>query len=194
MIPQVIAAIKARGLIPVLRTQRPDTEARDKSGQWSVVNGQDAIIDQNSKLKNPDSLTTDHWPLTTSHVFVLNTMGELRKLYALAFAVFAGRSFFKKGGGGSDMIEIAALAKPCCFGPFTQNFAEVVELLLSNHAAARVDSADSLAQTLAHWLENPAAAADVGRRAQDLIRAQQGSTDEYVRRLLALLNRPAPTK
>jgi len=34
-------------------------------------------------------------------VFVLNTMGELRKLYALAFAVFVGRSLIKKGGGAA---------------------------------------------------------------------------------------------
>ena len=160
VVPQVIAAIQARGLKPVLRTERPD-----------------------------GATNSNNEPLSGEQVFVLNTMGELRKLYALAFAAFVGRSLIKKGGGGSDMIEVTALAKPCCFGPYTQNFAEAVELLVSQDAAVETADGEALTRTLDAWLRDPSAAGALGRRAQELIRAQQGSTDQYVARLLELFRR-----
>ena len=120
-------------------------------------------------------------------------MGELRKLYALAFAVFVGRSLLKKGGGGSDMIEVAALGKPCCFGPYTANFVEVVEMLTQQgdggKGAVEVKDATDLTRVVGGWLAEPEGAAAMGRRAQELIRIQQEAraTDRYVERLLQLV-------
>lgn len=161
VVPQVVAAIEKAGLEPVLRSNRPDSP--------SIENGK-------SKLEN-------------HQVFVLNTMGELRKLYALAFAVFVGRSLVKKGGGGSDMIEVAALGKPCCFGPYTSNFAEVVELLTGGGVAKEVADAGELADVVGEWLGDPQHALEVGRQAQELIRQQQAAraTERYVARLLELV-------
>src|SRR5580704_10462580 len=50
-----------------------------------------------------------------------DTIGELRKFYAMADVVFSGRSLVDLGHRqhGSDMIEPAALAKPSIVGPFT---------------------------------------------------------------------------
>ena len=163
VVPQVIAAIRTRGLGPILRTERPDA--------------------------SPQSLSSSVPQFLSNQVFVLNTMGELRKLYALAFGVFVGRSLIKKGGGGSDMIEVAALGKPCCFGPFTANFAEAVELLLREGAAVEVQDAGALGRCLAGWLKDPAGARQMGLKSQGLIKAQQGSTDRYVQYLLALAHR-----
>jgi 3-deoxy-D-manno-octulosonic-acid transferase len=155
VVPEVVASIQRRGLVAVMRSERPD--------------GGQAM------------------PLKTGEVFVLNTMGELRKLYALSLAAFVGRSLQKVGGGGSDMIEVAALGRPSCFGPFTANFAEAVELLVQNNAATVVRDGVELRQAMEGWLADPAAALAVGLRAQDLIRRQQGSTARYVERLMALV-------
>ncbi len=163
VVPQVIAAIRARSLTPILRSERPDAS-------------------DSSKSEAPP-------PLQSHEVFVLNTLGELRKLYALAFGVFVGRSLIKRGGGGSDMIEVAALAKPCCFGPFTGNFAEAVELLTHHEAAVDISNEETLVDTVAGWLHDPAAAAATGKRAQELIGRQQGSTDRYVAHLLDVIHR-----
>ncbi len=132
----------------------------------------------------PDNTNTpaDFFPDT---VLVLNTLGELKKLYALSLGSFVGRSLIPLGG--SDMIEVAAMAKPCCFGPHTHNFAEAVELLLSNNAAVMVPDAAALTTLLGHWLEHPTDAAAMGQRAQDTIQQQRGSTDLYVGKLLELL-------
>jgi 3-deoxy-D-manno-octulosonic-acid transferase len=144
------------------------------------------------RTQRPDSAPPPH-PLAADEVFILNTMGELRKMYALAFGVFVGRSLIKKGGGGSDMIEVAALAKPCCFGPFTSNFAEVVERLLAEKTAVEVPDAAALTRTVEDWLRDPAAARDTGRRAQEVILRQRGSTDLYVAKMLEVINRGRAT-
>ena len=90
----------------------------------------------------------------------------------------------KKGGGGSDMIEVAALGKPCCFGRYTSNFAEVVELLVREGTAAELADGAEMKAVVGRWLADLPGARDMGRRAQALIRRQQGSTQRYVERLL----------
>ncbi len=124
-------------------------------------------------------------PLGLSQVFVLDTLGELKKLYALAFGVFVGRSLVKLGG--SDMIEVAALAKPCCFGPHTANFSEVVVLLVGERCAVEVADGNALTETIGGWLKDPDAAGAMGRRAREVIELQRGSTERYVVKLAELL-------
>ena len=128
-------------------------------------------------------------PLSSETIVVLDTLGELRKLYALSFAVFSGRSLVPLGG--SDMIEVAALAKPCCFGPHTGNFAEAVHLLLSAGGACRVADGNEIENLLDQWLANPIAAAAVGHAARSVIAAQRGSTELYVQELISRLS-PLP--
>ena len=134
----------------------------------------------------PDGTNTpaDYFP---DCVLVLNTLGELKKLYALGFGAFVGRSLVRLGG--SDMIEVAAMAKPCCFGPHTHNFAEAVELLLAAKAAVLVPDADALAKLVGDWLDHPEEAAAMGLRRQKTIEQQRGSTEIYVGKLLELMPR-----
>jgi 3-deoxy-D-manno-octulosonic-acid transferase len=159
VVPQAVRAIERRDLRAILRTERSDA---------LQLETRNSILDAND-------------------VFVLNTMGELRKLFALAFAVFVGRSLLNQGGGGSDMIEVAALGKPSSFGPFTANFAQVVELLTREGGAVEVNGAAGLAKVVEFWLRDAQAARTMGIRAQELIRRQQGSTQHYVQQLLKIL-------
>ena len=161
----LLQALADRHLTPILRTDRPDP----------VPHSEFRI--QNSEFP-------------PSSVFVLNTLGELKKLYALATFVFVGRSLVNLGG--SDMIEAAALAKPCCFGPYTSNFAEVVELLVKENAAIVVHNGTDLSRTLADWLATPADAQSMGKHARRVIEQQRGSTDRYVQKLLTLLHPNSP--
>ena len=62
-------------------------------------------------------------------LFLLDTMGELTKAYALADVAIVGRSFVPLGG--SDPIESVALGKPTLIGPRHENFREVVSALES---------------------------------------------------------------
>ena len=134
------------------------------------------------RSKCPDG--TQRPELTSSDVLIVDTFGELKKLYNLANCVFVGRSLVKLGG--SDMIEAAALAKPLCFGPHTHNFSEVVELLLAGNAAAVVNDAAELTAWVDDCQQFAPAAKAAGLRARSLIAQQCGSTEYYVKKLLGM--------
>ena len=114
-----------------------------------------------------------------------DTMGELRKFYALASCVFVGRSLVPMGG--SDMIEAAALGKPTAFGPHTFNFPQADDL--AANGCARVASADELTDQLRSWLSDPAAADRAGKDAQQYVRSRQGATRRNVEMICELLGR-----
>ena len=119
-------------------------------------------------------------------VILGDTMGELRKFYSLATAVFVGRSLVDLGSKqhGSDMIEPAGLAKPIVIGPFTTNFAEVMNAFRADKALAEVATPDALCQTLASFLSNPASARAMALRAQEVVRRQQGAPARHVAAIL----------
>lgn len=120
-----------------------------------------------------------------SSVLLGDTMGELRKFYALARCIFVGRSLVP--AGGSDMIEAAALGKPTAFGPHTFNFPQAKDL--EKHGCTRVADVAALAATLDRWLSDPAAATREGREAQEFIRQQQGATRRNVEMICEVLGR-----
>ena len=72
-------------------------------------------------------------------VIVGDTMGDLKKFYSLAAAVFVGRTLVPMGG--SDMMEPAALGKFTSFGPHTFNFKQTVDALLkAKHQCMQIAS------------------------------------------------------
>ena len=89
-----------------------------------------------------------------------DTIGELRKFYALADVVFVGRTLVDLGHRqhGSDMIEPAALAKPVVVGPFTANFAEAMNHFLAADAMIVVQNPQELAKAIENLLSDPARA------------------------------------
>lgn len=122
-------------------------------------------------------------------VILGDTMGELRKFYALADVVFCGRSLVDLGPKqhGSDMIEPCALAKPTAVGPFTGNFLEPMNAFRAADGIAEVADAQRLYETINAWLNDPAAAAAVGQRAQHVVVAGKGALERHLLLLMPLL-------
>jgi len=114
-----------------------------------------------------------------------DTMGELRKFYALGEVVFVGRSLVEMGG--SDMIEAAALGKATAFGPHTYNFPQADDL--AAHGCVRVADAGELTEQLDAWLSDPAAAGAAGQTARDYVRSCQGATKRNVEMICRILGR-----
>jgi 3-deoxy-D-manno-octulosonic-acid transferase len=66
-------------------------------------------------------------------------------------------------------------------GPHTEHAAEVVDRLVAGGGAVRVATADHLAAVLAGLLDEPARAADMGRRARALVETGRGAVDRHVK-------------
>lgn len=135
------------------------------------------------------ALSTEHCPIVLG-----DTMGELRKFYSLADVVLVGRTLVDLGPRqhGSDMIEPAALAKPVIVGPFTGNFAEVMNAFRALGGMVEVRDPADLAGAVERLLTDRDAAHEMARRAQDVVRREQGATQRHVDEILKHLP-PPPT-
>lgn len=134
------------------------------------------------RSQRPDGTAGDR---SDDAVLLGDTMGELRAFYALAEAVFVGRSLVPMGG--SDMIEAAALGKPTAFGPHTFNFPQADEL--AANGCMRVADADELIEQLCRWLSETASARQAGRSAQRFVQSRQGATRRNVEMICRVLGR-----
>ena len=124
-------------------------------------------------------------------VILGDTMGELRKFYSVADVVFVGRTLVDLGPRqhGSDMIEPAALGKPTIVGPFTGNFAEVMNQFRTASAMREVADANELAGAVRDLLGDSEVANQMGSRAREVVRGAQGATSRHVELILGELDR-----
>jgi 3-deoxy-D-manno-octulosonic-acid transferase len=111
---------------------------------------------------------------SSAEVLLLDTIGELAGVFALADAVFVGGSLVP--AGGHNLLEPAYWGKPILFGPHMGNFREVAKLFLGAGAAIRVASAPELAHATLDLLRDAARADTMGLQARKLIEEQAGAT------------------
>jgi 3-deoxy-D-manno-octulosonic-acid transferase len=121
-------------------------------------------------------------PIDSTRFFLLDTIGELRKAYALADVVVIGRSFVKLGG--SDLIEPIGLGKATIIGPFHANFSDAVAAFSERDGVVVTEQpGPAIARLLGDKDESQRIAA-AGR---DVIRQRQGSTQRHAQMIRELL-------
>jgi 3-deoxy-D-manno-octulosonic-acid transferase len=116
-------------------------------------------------------------------VIVLDTVGELAALYAIADVVFVGGSLVPVGG--HNLLEAAQRRKPVLVGPHVGNFRESTSLLESVGAALVVRDAAELSRELRRLLADPDLRAKLGDAGYEAIVSRQGA----VRETLELVDR-----
>ena len=119
-------------------------------------------------------------------IIVLDTVGELAQLYALADVVFVGGSLV--AAGGHNVLEPALRQKPVLFGPHTENFREATSILLDSGGGVRVTDRSDLTRQLSRLLSDDGTRARLGQAAREAVAACQGSvrdTLDLVSRFLA---------
>jgi len=107
-------------------------------------------------------------------VLLVDTTGELNAFYEVATVVFIGKSLTAQGG--QNPIEPAALGKPIIFGPFMQNFREVVTSLLDAKGAVQVADEVELEDKINELLGNSEHCAALGSAAMSVVEANKGAT------------------
>jgi len=108
-------------------------------------------------------------------VILLDTVGELSRVYSAATAVFIGGTFCARGG--QNMLEPASLGKPVVSGPSLSNFEEIARTLVDAGGMRVVDNPVDLAGALGELLRNPARAREIGAKSVEAVRAGRGAID-----------------
>lgn len=127
----------------------------------------------------------------SSRVTLADTIGQLRDIWGLADLGFVGGTL--SNHGGHNLVEPTSYGVPICFGPYIQNIRVIAEELLSHQAAVRLVSSDELRMTLQNWLDHPKKAADLGKRARELVTQNTGPLNIVLHAIDNLLstNHPA---
>jgi 3-deoxy-D-manno-octulosonic-acid transferase len=121
-------------------------------------------------------------------VFLVDTIGELSSLYALADVAFVGGSLVARGG--HNIIEPAQQGVAIIVGNHTENFRDIVRLFQAN-SAVRVAGPAEFPLVLMELLSNENERIALGRRGAETLRSQMGATERTVRALEQLLEHPA---
>jgi 3-deoxy-D-manno-octulosonic-acid transferase len=109
---------------------------------------------------------------------LVNTTGELKFFYEHASVIFIGKSLTARGG--QNPIEPGALGKPMIFGPYMDNFAEVVRDFLARRGAVQVRDAAELETEIAALLADESRREELGRNSAAVVRDNLGAIDRTV--------------
>ena len=117
-----------------------------------------------------------------SHV-ILDTYGELAKVYCVADVVIIGGGFDNQGG--QNLLQPLAHGKPVLHGTHMQNFRDTTAMALAAGASLQCDTPENLAAALRRLLADPSAREKMGAAARQLIQANLGASNRYADALIA---------
>lgn len=144
-----------------------------------------ALLDQMSIRSCKRSLW--HGEPLAGSVLLLDTIGELAALYALADIAFVGGSLVPRGG--HNIIEPAQYSVATVVGNHTENFRDIVSLFASRDAV-RIAGPAELPLALIELLANDVERRALGQRAAETMQSQRGATLRTAGELQELLARP----
>jgi 3-deoxy-D-manno-octulosonic-acid transferase len=120
-----------------------------------------------------------------AEVLLLDTFGELARIYRYATVAFVGGTL--EPMGGHNPIEPAAAGVPVCFGPSMSNFREIAQVFLRNEAAAEVQDANEVREFAGAMLDNTNLRNQWGDRARHTVLQNRGASERTARRIVELL-------
>jgi 3-deoxy-D-manno-octulosonic-acid transferase len=111
--------------------------------------------------------------LIASPVMILDSMGELAAVYALADVAFVGGSLVGDVGGHNP-LEVIQQSVPLLMGPNCRNFADVVEELKAAEGMISCEDATALEKAVDRVLAETALATSMVERAERVLAANRG--------------------
>ena len=107
-----------------------------------------------------------------NQVILLDTMGELGKLYSIADIAFVGNSLLAPGGGHS-LVEPLVQGVPVVHGPHVENFLQIAEELKQNELAFPVSGANEMETIMTSLLQKSDNSTEFSGKASIWINSQQ---------------------
>ena len=114
-------------------------------------------------------------------VYLADTLGELKMLYATADVAFVGGSMVPNGG--HNILEAAAVGVPIMFGPYMSNFKDIARGVLAANAAIQCQDKEALILKLLMLYHQPSSRATLAENAKAFVIQNQGATDKICKTL-----------
>jgi 3-deoxy-D-manno-octulosonic-acid transferase len=111
-------------------------------------------------------------------VLILNTVGELGRIYGLGMVSFVGGSLVPVGG--HNLLEPASHGCPVLFGPYTHNFVLMSESLLEAGGGFRVKDEKGIYDGVKTLLSGLQTRLNMGKRAREFVMDNRGALDRIV--------------
>jgi len=122
--------------------------------------------------------------LADTDVVIVDRVGVLGDLYAVADVAFVGGGFH--AAGLHSVLEPAAFGAPVLFGPRYANSREA-SLLLAADAATSASDAPTLEIAIGHWLEDITARRHAGDAARAVVQAGLGAAERSYELVASLM-------
>lgn len=109
---------------------------------------------------------------------ILDTFGELARVYAVGAVSYAGNSLIS-GGTGQSPLQALAQGKPVLFGPYMSDQRDLAAMAAANNVGFEVHSAEELASKIVELVRNKPELEAIKTRALKLIQANMGAALRY---------------
>ena len=111
-------------------------------------------------------------------VMILDSMGELTELYALADLAFVGGSLVPLGG--HNPLEPAIYGVPVLFGPHIEHYRGAADILLETQAASQVKDSQEFIESALKFLNNHLDREALAQRVKTAIKASCGTAQNSI--------------
>lgn len=124
---------------------------------------------------------SSHNNISMQDVILVDEMGALSSLYAIANIAFVGGSFASRGG--HNALEAAIHAVPVIMGPSIYNNPEICHQLEAVGALKIVHQAAQLNSTVVNWLTDETSAKSCGAAGKNVIESNRGAIEKSMQLL-----------
>jgi 3-deoxy-D-manno-octulosonic-acid transferase len=123
-------------------------------------------------------------------VLLLDTVGELARLYGIGTVAFVGGSLVPHGG--HNILEPAAYGVPVVYGPHMENFPEISKVIREREAGIQCTDGESLAEVLGDLLGTSEKRERLGKAGMAVIEENQGALEKTLTLVHQLLSSHKP--
>ena len=119
--------------------------------------------------------TTGETVADNTDVYLADTMGELKLLYATADVAFVGGSMVPIGG--HNILEASVIGVPVMFGPYMANFKEISRRVLEQQAAIQCKTTAEVLDTFLNLYQHAEQRSTLVERGKHFIKQNQGAVN-----------------
>ncbi|MCM8831028.1 MAG: 3-deoxy-D-manno-octulosonic acid transferase [Candidatus Omnitrophica bacterium] len=112
-------------------------------------------------------------------IYILDVIGELLYFYSIADICFIGGSLIKFGG--HNILEPIYFGKPTIFGPFMDNFKDIVDIVLEKEAGIMVKNEVELKDVLLQLIKNENLRLNFKNKCFEVFEKQKGTLEKNLK-------------